>query len=355
MPFTSAVDDLERALLIVSESSNPARFSLAGLVFLAASLYFSYRATNNDKLDTPLWQRYFIFISLILGVLFLGAGSASAIINVYSNPIRRVAAKDALSRLGGNERTRWAIRLIPYSHEKEGYLSIDAVQTLGAPSLQYVFVGSYDDLKGYKVSDAVKMVGGDLEDDADQRVTAIIFRVKTNHIYPANARGLVQVLRKIEVSKLNANDKNVESFAELIHSDSDIFNDLKEEGSIKSWSWPIYRQFFPVYCRIAKDFQCNTKAYYSAHKYISEVNSDWSPFGYARLEKKKTCGRPYEECAAAYSNSDWIDVSKELKSDFGARIFLVDNFRISDLSAKYLISFDKPKSQVIPEIASSDE
>lgn len=343
----SYIDDFQKVLGIISDTYYPSIFILVGLFLLLLSSLYIYKSIRLDARDTPLWYKSIIFFSLALGVIFLASGAAAAMLHVFDNPIRRVSKDEAIQNLGANKKTEWLIRLIPYKPSTEPYLSIDNITKLGPPKLQYVFVAPYSELRGYKVSDAVQMVGGTIESGADQRVTAIIFRTK--HIYPANARGVVQLLRKMERTKLSDSDThiaNLSMFDEVGHEAE--HQDIDQDQNIHTWAWGNYRKFFPKYCEIAQAFKCNKG--YSAHQYISEFNDDWSPFGYARNDKLDTCKIENNPCLVDSQATSWDSIANNIENDFGARSFFIDNYEIKDLGSRYLIDFDKPDQQIIPDI-----
>lgn len=286
---------------------------------------------------TPPWQKILLFSSLAGGVIFVGVGGASALLHLFDNQIRQVTVDADIKDLGENKKIDWLIRLIPYNPGKERFLSISDLKNLGPPQLKYVFVAPYAELKGYKVAQAVTMLGGTV--DPEDRVSAIIFRAR--HIYPANARGLMQVVQKLEQSVVPAAGKRL--------IDKSTFNEVEnqnllEDDAIVSWSWDSYRSYYENFCKVAQTFRCDPT--YTSRDLISAINPDWHPLGFSRIKKTNVCENKFAIC----KNKDWAENAKEIKSEFGSRIFLVDNLEIKELGTRYLIDFDKPDSQVIPEI-----
>lgn len=348
MSIKEVLDNFQRILDIVAHTSWVSLSILVGMFLLALSSVFTYKSIKLDADKTPLSYKAGIFLCLVLGLAVLAMGAAATVLNVFENPIRRITTAEAIHRLGKNDKTSWLIRLIPYNEKTErSFLSIDALKTLGSPQLNYVFVAPYEELRGYTVSEAVQMVGGAMDASADQRVSAIIFRTKNKHIFPANARGVLQVLRAVEQTKV-ADPRNKINIDEIFNADKyETERQLLENNvDIESWSWLYYSEAFETYCKLAQKFKCNKK--YEAHQYISEFNNDWSPFGYARKNKEDTCRNPDQICKLP--EKQWDKVADKIYGDFGARVFLVDNFEINSLGSRYLIDFDKPNEQVIPDI-----
>jgi hypothetical protein len=159
MSITEILDDLKQAFSIVNDTSFPTIFATIGIGLIVVSAYFSYLAMRESPDQTPNWRKVLLFAFLVLGVASLGTGSASALLHLFENPFRRVDTSTAIANLESNRRVQWLIRLIPYYPRGEEYLSISQLTMVGPPQHKYVFVGAYDELKGYKVKDAVEMVG----------------------------------------------------------------------------------------------------------------------------------------------------------------------------------------------------
>ena len=85
-------------------------------------------------------------------------------------------------------------------------------------------------------------------------------------------------------------------------------------------------------------------------RHISEFNDDWSPFGYARNDKLDTCKIENNPCLVDSQAASWDSITNNIENDFGARSFFIDNYEIKDLGSRYLIDFDKPDQQIIPDI-----
>ena len=87
--------------------------------------------------------------------------------------------------------------------------------------------------------------------NGSDRVTAIIFPLRVK-IFPANARGLLQVVSYAE-SRIDAKDKFIkpETFnqAEL--------DDLKETN-INSYPIAAFKNYYPHYCELARKYFCNS-------------------------------------------------------------------------------------------------
>ena len=333
-----ALNDLKLALSIVNDSTYPTLFTTLGLFLIALSAYCSYVTLRQDASATRAWQKVLLFSSLGCGLLLVGTGGASALLHLFDNPIKRVSAETAINNLGENKKIEWLIRLIPYKPDTEGLLSIAELRALGPVSLKHVFVAPYEELRGYKVADAIGMVGGTLR--PDEHVTGIIFRVA--QIYPANARGLLQIVQKLERSVTPADSKRL--------IDQNTFNadeqrNLSDDDAIVSWSWDSYRTYYPHFCKVAQEFRCDKN--YASRQFMSALNDDWHPLGFARMKKAHACENRDAVCGY---KQDWPEISKGISSDFGSRVFLMNNLEIKDLGSRYLIDFDRPELQVIPDI-----
>jgi hypothetical protein len=109
--------------------------------------------------------------------------------------IPTISRDDAFNRLKTNERIKWLIRLIDYDPATQGNLEIGEFPRIGPKEQRFSFVGNYEELRGYHVSDAVRMTGEIM--GPRKHVSAVIFELVGN-VYPANARGLLQAINKTE-------------------------------------------------------------------------------------------------------------------------------------------------------------
>ena len=97
-----------------------------------------------------------------------------------------------------NTRVNWVVRLISFKQNLEPELGIDRLSRLGPPKQLFSFVGSYDELVGYSVKEALEATG--VKYTNGDRVSAIIFPLHAD-LFPANARGLLQVIQQVEARK----------------------------------------------------------------------------------------------------------------------------------------------------------
>jgi hypothetical protein len=334
--ISDALNNLKLALSIVGDSTYPTLLTTIGIFLIGLSAYYSFITLKQNPKDTPRWQKVLLFSSLAGGVLFVVGGGASALLHLFDNSIRRISADQAIQHLEDNAKVDWLIRLIPH-RRGDNLLALSALTNLGPPHLKYIFVAPYDELKGRTVSEAVKMVGGSLE--PGYQVSAVIFRA--NHLYPANARGMLQVVQKLEKSVVSANGKRLIDSGTL--SDVERQN-LVNDDAIVSWSYRSYRPYYENFCKVAQTFRCDPS--YAARDLIGSINLDWHPLGFSMLKKPDICENKFSVC----KNEEWSSVAKEIKDEFGARTFLIDNRELNDLGSRYLIEFDDPGRQVIPEI-----
>jgi hypothetical protein len=194
-------------------------------------------------------------------------------------PIQTVSADDAFDRLERNDRVEWLIRLISYDPKTDPQLSIHRLTRLGPPKQQYSFVAAYDELIGFNVTEALRMIGGSFT--PGHHVSAIIFP-RTTQLYPASARGLLQVVQHVE------NRKDVDIVKPFIVGRA-VLNEgelaeLKED-SLPSYRFSNYRHRYRSYCELAQELRCDGS--YSVRDYIGELSIDWTPLGYAQRDPEQ--------------------------------------------------------------------
>jgi hypothetical protein len=338
------IDNLRSIFALVTSTPAAAMLSAVGFLLLPLAVWIAVRGLKSDDVTkTPFWQKTAFFVCLIGGVLFSAAGPSVALFAFAKNPVGMVSPAKAFDNLETNVRVHWLIRLIPFGQQNRSQLAIGSLKQLGPPEQQYTFVGAYDELVGYGVDDAIRMLGGTFSDG--QHVSAVIFPIQDNlQVYPANARGLLQVVQKVEMrDSSQITTPLLKGTGALGKAASD---DLPHVDALAYWAWPNYRDLYPEYCRLAQTFRCDSK--YSAHRYVGPVNIDWHPLGFAQKNATQdSCSlNPVNYCAV----SDWKSAEKNLSNNFGARIFLIENMSIDQIPNRVLIEFGDPSHQIIPDI-----
>jgi hypothetical protein len=336
--LSDSVDALSKVFALVTSTTASSLISLIGLLLILVSILIGIVAVTKPQNMQP-WHKWMLFVALIGGMAFSAAGPSLALFNITENLIPRVPKDQALDNLAENARIGWLIRLIPFDPNKEAFLSIDNLKTLGPAKQRFTFVAPYNELKGISVKDAITSVGGTYSEG--QHVSAIIFPLPLNEtLYPANARGLLQVVSIVE------NDLPTGKF--LLKDTNELDNadrvDL-ENKAIWSWRYGNYKNRYAKYCRLTHKLRCNKD--YAARPYIGGLNYDWHPLGVSQSVTSDPCALSVDElCASA----DWKKQKESLVKNFGSRVFLLRNMDIKDIPGRLLIDFNNPQYQRIPEI-----
>src|SRR3979490_213583 len=118
---------------------------------------------------------------------------------------------------------------------------------LGPIKQKFSFVASYDELKGHTVKEALEMIGANYIDG--YYVSAVIFPLRTD-IYPANARGVLQVISSVEGS---SNLDTKEKFLGPGKLNADELDEFGDTG-IPSYRIDAYKKFYPHYCELGRAF-----------------------------------------------------------------------------------------------------
>ncbi|WP_146035634.1 hypothetical protein [Methylopila sp. Yamaguchi] len=268
--MTELFAEVRRTIELVAEIQTAATLSVVGLALMAFAFAALFRTINREG-EPATWLKLTMAAGLISGVAFSIAGPAVALLNRTDRPIKIVPKDQIFANLATNARVSWLIRLIPYYPDKQPDLAVGRLRTLGPPALKYVFVGSYEELKGQTVEQAIAMLGGKYE--KDQRVSAIIFAVSGRYpIFPGSSRGLLQVIKKVEedpsrhiANKLLKDEPNRALTQEASN------NLLNEE--ISSYSFEYYKEHFWRFCHLTHSFRCNKTAF-DASQFISSIDSD---------------------------------------------------------------------------------
>ena len=341
---------------------------VVGLILLGLAGKFASRVIQQKPEEVSHWEGRALFLSLIFGIIFCFAGPVYTAVEIKNelnqiHQITKLDTKQAMENLRTNAKVPWAIRLIAYDPSTESHLEISRLVKfgkLGRSSDRFIFVADYKELQGYTVYEAVQKLGGAINDN--HHVSAIIFPVGSQsypknadgaspiQLYPANARGLLHIIERIEKENENLPPgRDFISFKEVLNtelSDGEQ-EEIQKKTALSDWSWDKYGKSYPKYCKIVQQFRCDAR--YSAKTLIGEIQKDWHPLGFSRMHADDPCEKDKEN---EFCNiNDWKN-TKGLKKNFGVRVFLTRNFLISELRNHILIHFNDPKNQIIPYIGS---
>jgi hypothetical protein len=185
------------------------------------------------------------------------------------------------------------------------------------------------------------MTGGTFTDG--HRVSAIIFPLRTQ-LYPANARGLLQVIQEVEARK--DVDLSKPFLRGTNYLNREELEELERHKEINSYRFSNYQDKYRRYCELAQQFRCDMT--YSARDYIGGLNMDWHPLGLAQRDvEKDPCFRPDPNYCAI---SDWKSAKSALLPEFGTRAFFIRNQEINAIPGRMLMDFGEPVHQLIPDI-----
>jgi hypothetical protein len=265
--FDAVIDGIRSFFDVVTSARPGALLSVIGLFLLLLSGWLAYRASTAKPEERSQWYSWAIFGTMICGVVFSAVGSALTVF--LPDEISRTPIAKAFDNLESNQRVHWLIRTIVFDPEDHNTLSINRLSHLGPSKQQYTFVAPYEELVGYKVDEVVHMTGG--VHRGEQRVSGIIFPLPSRiELYPANARGLLQVISKVEnspelkIDKPFLRGKNRLSEAQV--------QDMQETGTLESWAWKHYKHNYRTYCELVQEFRCD-------RSYSMRTSGDYIPIG----------------------------------------------------------------------------
>jgi hypothetical protein len=348
-PYTDA---LHLAFESFSSNTPATAFSVFALVLLIIGLVLALVPIKTEA-KFSRWYAILMASSLAIGMLCALIGPGLAILDSRTT-IAKVTRHESLSNLKDNRRVSWLIRLIVYNplqpDEANKLISVEEtdfrlgdVPNLGKLPQRFSFVADYEELRGYNVMDAVRMVGGEIKDF--QYVLAIIFPVGLidDHLYPADARGLLQVVDRIQSEDKNSGDPKIHNPYPIHKKINDPeYHDLND-FDIQTWAWGSYQKFYHHYCEMALEFRDGK---YDTRDYIGTIMSDWNPLGFSRIKTQS----PEQKETPVCQIKDWDDVMRQYSGSFGARSFLLKNFDVKRIVGRYLLHFNTPNRQVIPDI-----
>jgi hypothetical protein len=341
MDFSDIPGAFVKLFELITASSSSAIFSFVGIVLLFLAGGLAYIAITSKPEELSPLVKTALFISLLGGMLFSAAGPSLALLDVAKNSIKKMKVEEAFKNLENNTEVHYVVRLISFDPNEEPALSIDRLTNLGPPDQLFSFVASYDELVGYTVQEALEKVGQSYR--PGKRVSAIIFPLRTS-LYPAGARGLLQIVQEVEGRKEIQAKLTQKFFSEDNSLSGAELKDL-DRTSIQSYKFTNFSDKYRHYCELAREFNCNKK--YSARAYVGGLYDDWHPLGFSI--KNPTVDRcslaPSEYCQF----TDWEKARNENLSGFGSRVFLIRNLEVKNIPGRIMIDF-LASDQVIPDI-----
>ena len=325
-------NDLSKFLELFQDTPPLTLISIAVFAFGSVCLVKLYKAPEGGR--PSAWP--LVGFSLALGLLVAIHGMAWW---VASRTPSVTTPEQAFKALQENKRVFWLIRLIPYSSQSEPHLSILNLTSLGPPRQQFVFVSDYDELKNMTVAEAVYRTGLSMTGGRD-RVSAIIFPLH-GELFPASARGVLRVFRKIDERMSGRSDVEYKPYDAAKQIRSDALEQLEKDG-LPFYAWDNYSLYYDYF---EQQVNAARKSRVDALSYIGEIGKDWHPAGYSEIIDGRHVSAMENK---TFKLKTATDKEVELKN-FGARIFLVENIQLSDIKKLMLIQFNNPETDRIPE------
>ena len=343
----SVLDDPNQILTglqTFGSGSASATLSIVGLVLLVIAgltLYF----TSGTEAQRSLPIRIALLISLAAGILFSAAGPFVALRVSSPRTMGKITPQVAFDRLQRNDEVRWLIRFVLYSDNNvasKEELAIDKLETIGPKDQLFSFVADYEELAGYTVKQAIEMTGNTYK--GSQHISVIIFPLRTQ-FYPANVRGILQLIQEVEKQK--GIDFTKSFFAGENSLNGEEIRDLEGSTKIPSYRVKSFLDYYPHYCQLAQKFRC--KKTYLARPYIGDLAPDWHPLGFSQRSPDDDYCKPgvvQEYCQF----SDWNSARSTWLASFGSRAFLMENLPVQKIADRILVDFKDPGDKIIPDI-----
>ncbi len=339
--------DLVRLVELIRDNNASIFLSIVGLLLFLIAIVFVRKAVEEGK-EAPTWLKTGLFISLLGAILASVAAPSLRMLELSRH--RSAAPLDPshiLRNLAVNAKVTWLVRLIPYNPGNKNLLGIGHLAKLGRATQRYVFVADYAELRGRTVADAVAKVGGSMNQVTG--VSAVIFPL-AGDLYPANARGLLQVIRNVdERCAANPGECLAQPGYKSFDVEKRLSSDEKDQladNDIDSWGWENYGHFYGHFCELAQTFRCAERSdQFSAAPLIGNLFRDWHPLGFSQLAAENPCLQKFVPCAV----TSWDQTSKLVKH-LGVRAFLIENAPLEDLAGVRLIDFTNPHEDLIPDL-----
>ena len=244
-------------------------------------------------------------------------------------------AEEAFARLQANTPVRWLVRMVAYD-PADPTLRIDHLKTLGRSAEDYSFVNDYEELRGHPAREAMRKAGAAIDDG--QGVSAVLFPIGGQTIFPASVRGMLQVVGQIDMRRA-AEPGYRAAPLDVLLTDAERANLAAVD--LSSWAWNSYRDHFREF---AQAFSTLRSKNASAIGHIEHIGPAWCEPGCSRLLKPSS---PADENVVklAMADGSTFDIK-----NFGVRVFLIRNLTIDTLPGRILIDFKDPQNELIPNL-----
>lgn len=335
-------DNIKFVITQIANGGGSLTLWIAGLLFLILTIGLIYHAARSRPEEFNVFWRATLWVTLISSILSLFGGTALALLDLSREvptgfaPAQQTPGEGVIN-LADNKRVRWLVRLIPFDPKTSPELGIDRLTHLGRSDHRYTFVADYNELRGYTAEEAVLKVGGSTNDAG--HVSAILFPLDGRQLIPANARGLLQVVKALD-DDLGASRQNYRALS-LEKRLTEIELTSLSSRAIDSYKWENYKNDYRQYCSQAIAFKNGD---YTAKTLIGGIARDWHPMGFSRRLPQGPSTEKQDLC-----NISWEEMLKN-SQEFGSRAFLIENLALPDISGRLLIHFRDPRNQVIPDL-----
>jgi hypothetical protein len=273
MNWQDIPDLIKRSLDLITAYSVWAWLLVIGLVLVVFSLV-RRRADGKAFWDIEL-RNVPLRWALVLGLVFMGLSQASVF--THFQTARQISPALSFKHLTENNRVRYVIRIVAYDAGKDREtLSVGRICYLGLQKNDYVFVGDYEELRNYTVLEAIYKLGGSVSDYRNLRATVIIFPLDRRMLYPANARGLLQVINLID--RAHNAEPNYQSFNFEGIEPAEL-----KSTQLESYAWDHIKTRFRQYEKKSDEF-VKQRQRLGATAFLGEIGSDWQAEGYAKIE-----------------------------------------------------------------------
>lgn len=308
---------------------------VVGIAALLVSCLLAWRRSSNDH-----WS----VLASIMALFFVGLGFVTASSGLIGQRERtppvphvvRYAPQQAFENLKRNRTVEYLVRLVAYDPETQPFLRVGKLETLGAEQQSFVFVADYDELRGCTVAEALYRTGHPAM--ANYQVSGIIFPLLHRSLFPASARGVLQVIQDIDAERKTDAGYKPANLAKYLEPNEIAALTGRDKPDYR---WDSYRGYHRGYSKAIEKLR---EEKCSAFDYMGTIERDWNSIGCAEV-----IGR--DDVAPSSFELDAGDGLPTLKiANFGARVFLIRNMRIDELKGQVLFHSRNPEQDRIPDL-----
>jgi hypothetical protein len=208
--------------------------------------------------------------------------------------------------------------------------------SIGPEHQEFTFVADYEELQGYTAAEALAKTGGVFRQG--HRLLVVIFPLENRPLIPANARGVIQAISRIDAKHSQDVAFYVLPLDEL--ASAPAASRSLSDNALVTYTWELYQHNHLICDKLVNEHVRADPPRVSALQYLGDLNRDWNSLGYSMVITNDL-KEPKQSFELRTLNGTVVPVP-----NVGARAFLIENLRLSSMSSFIVLDFSDLNSRM---------